>query len=132
MLIWSWEAKNADRDKYGYSDYDIGFDPCSQLSGSDGRWSKNIIIFSTDMSSSVYVDFKNKNNLVLGEGLTQGLYDITITAEEEYPFSFTQSGKRFVWILHYNGGNSFLFVNEEKIIKLKQKIQIETISILSR
>ena len=48
------------------------------------------------MSSSVYVDFKNKNNLVLGEGLTQGLYDITIIAEEEYPFSFTQSGKRFV------------------------------------
>ena len=38
---------------------------------------RNDIIFGADMSSSVYVDNKNKDILVLGEGLTQGLDDTT-------------------------------------------------------
>ena len=38
---------------------------------------RNDIIFGADMSSSVYVDNKNKDILVLGEGITQGLDDTT-------------------------------------------------------
>ena len=73
------------------------------------------------MSSSVHIDNKNKDILILGEGPTQGLDDTTLTAEAKYPINFTQSGKRFVLSLHYNGSNSFLFVNATKIYQFKAK-----------
>ena len=50
----------------------------------------------------------------------QGLDDTTLTAEAKYP-NFTQSGKRFVLSLHYNGSNSFLFVNATKVYQFKAK-----------
>ena len=49
------------------------------------------------------------------------LDDTTLTAEAKYPISFTQPRKRFVLSLHYNGSNSFLFVNATKIYQLKVK-----------
>ena len=82
---------------------------------------KNIIIFGADMNSSVHIDNKNKDILTLGEGPTQGLDDTTLTAEAKYPINFTQSGKRLVLSLHFNGSNSFLFVNATKYINSKQK-----------
>ena len=66
------------------------------------------------MSSSVHVDYKGKDILILGEGPTQGLENTTLTAEAKYPINFKQSGKRFVLSLHYNGSNIFLFVNATK------------------
>ena len=42
---------------------------------------KNVIIFGADMSSSVHVDNKGKDILILGEGPTQGLDDIILTTE---------------------------------------------------
>ena len=39
----------------------------------------------------MHVDNKNKDILVLGEGPTQSLDDITITAEAKYPINFTES-----------------------------------------
>ena len=44
---------------------------------------KNVIIFGVDISSSVRVDSKKKDILILGEGPTQGLYDATLTAEKK-------------------------------------------------
>ena len=73
------------------------------------------------MSSSVHIDNKGKDSLILGEGPTQGLDDMTLTAEAKYPISFTQSGKRFVLSLHYNGSNRFLLVNATKIYQLRNK-----------
>ena len=72
------------------------------------------MIFGADMSSFVHVDNKGKDIVICGEGPTQGLYD-TATAKVKYLISFTQSGKRFVLSLHYNGRNSFLFVNATKV-----------------
>ena len=82
---------------------------------------KNAIIFGTDMKSSVHIDNKNKDILILGEGPTQGLNGTTLTAEANYCINFTQSGKRFVLSLHYNGSNPFLFVNATKIYQFKAK-----------
>ena len=45
-----------------------------------------------------------------------------MTAGAKYPINFTKSGKRFVLSLHYNGHNSFLFVNATKIYQFKAKI----------
>ena len=73
------------------------------------------------MSSSQHVDNKGKYNLILGEGPTQELDDTTLTVESKYPINFTQSGKRFVLSLHYNGSSSFLFVNATKLYQLKAK-----------
>ena len=114
-------TKNADLDKYKYTGYGIGFDSCSEFLFTDGSYGKSVIIFGADMSSSVHVDNKEKDILILGEGPTQGLDDTTLTAEAKYPINFTQSRKRFVLSLHYNGSNSFLYVNATKVYQFKAK-----------
>ena len=40
-----------------------------------------MIIFGAYMNSSVYIDNKNKDILILDEGPTQGLNDTTLTEE---------------------------------------------------
>ena len=76
---------------------------------------KNVIVFGANMSSSVHINNKNKDISILGEGPTQGLDDTTLTSAAKYPINFTQPRKTFVSSLHYNGSNSFLFVNDTKI-----------------
>ena len=73
-------AKNIDPDKYKYSGIDIGFDRISWI---------YVIIFEVN-NSFVHFDGRNKNILVLCEGPTQGLEDVTIAAESEYPINFTE------------------------------------------
>ena len=89
-------TKNADLDKYKCTSYGIGFDSRSEFLFTDGGFEKNVIIFGADMGSSVHVDNKGKDILILGEGPTQGLDDTTLTAESKYPTIFKPSGKRFV------------------------------------
>ena len=59
--------------------------------------------------------------LILCERPIQGLDNTTLTAEAKYPINFTQPNKRFVLSLHYNGSNSFLFVNATKVYQFKAK-----------
>ena len=73
------------------------------------------------MSSSVHNDNKGKHILVLREGPTQGLDHTTLTGEGKCPINFTQSGKRFVLSLRYNGSISFLFVNNTNAYQFKAK-----------
>ena len=117
-------TKNADLKKYKYSRYSIGFDFCSEFLFTDWRFGKNVIISGTDKSSSVHIDNKSKDLLILGEGPTQALNDTILTAEAKYPINFTQSGKRFVLSLLYDGSNIFLSVNATKNINSKQKTLI--------
>ena len=88
---------------------------------SNGSYGKNVINFGVGNSSFAHIDCRNKNILALGKGPTQGLENATITAEAKYPINFTESGKRFVLSPHYNGSNSFLFVNAVKIYQFKAK-----------
>ena len=48
------------------------------------------------MSSSVHVDNKGKNILILGIGPTQGLGEHSLTAEKMYSINFTVTKKKFV------------------------------------
>ena len=73
------------------------------------------------MISSLHVDNKEKDILILGEEPTQGLDDTTLTAEAIYLINFTQPDKRFVLSLCYNGNSSFLFVNATKTYQFKAK-----------
>ena len=72
------------------------------------------------MSHSVHFDNKKKDILILGKGSTQGL-EHTLTAEKIYSISFTVSKKKFCLSLHYDGANSYLFVNGTEIYKFKAK-----------
>ena len=84
-------TKNADPDKYKYSGSSIGFDSRSEFSLFDGSMGKNVIIFGADINSSVHIDNKGKDILILGEGPTQGLDDTTLTTEAKYSINFSRS-----------------------------------------
>ena len=73
------------------------------------------------MSSSVHIDNKGKDILILGLGPTQGLGENSLTVEKICSISFTVTKKKFCLSLHYNGANSYLFVNGTEIIKFKLK-----------
>ena len=72
------------------------------------------------MSSSAHIGNKEKEILVLIKGPTQGL-EHTLTAEKMYSINFTVSKKKFCSSFHYNGANSYLFVNGTEIYKFKAK-----------
>ena len=73
------------------------------------------------MNSSIHVDNKGKDILILGIGPTQGLGEHSLTAEKMYSINFTVTKKKFCLSLHYNGANSCLFVNGIEIHKFKVK-----------
>ena len=77
---------------------------------------KNVIIFGVDTSSSVHIDNKGKDILILGEEPRQVLHDSTLTVEGRYPINFTQPNKRFVLSLTV----SYLLILS-KYINSKQK-----------
>ena len=72
------------------------------------------------MSSSAHIDNKKKNILVSGTGPTQGL-EYALIAEKIYSINFTERIIIFCLSLHYNGANSYLFVNGKEIINFKAK-----------
>ena len=83
-MFWSIKLnRNAERDKYEYRGYGIGFDSCPQFSLTDSSVGKNLIV-GVDMSSSMHIDNKNKDILILGKTTKQGLNDTTWTAIAEY------------------------------------------------
>ena len=113
-------TENADIDKYGYSGYGIGFDIRSSFLFPGDRFRQNVLIFGVDMSFSAHINNKKKDTLVLGKGQTQGL-EHNLTAEKIYSINFDVIKKKFCLSLHYNGANSYLFVNGTEIYKFKAK-----------
>ena len=73
------------------------------------------------MSSSSKIDNKGKDILILGKGPTQGLGEHSLSAEKMYSISFTKVNTKFCLSLHYNGANTYLFVNGTKIHKFTAK-----------
>ena len=71
------------------------------------------------MSCSAHFDNKKKDILVLGIEPTQRL-EHTLNAEDMYSINITVT-KNFCLSEHYNGANSYLFVNGTEIYKFKSK-----------
>ena len=122
-------TKNAtDSDKNNYKGYGICFDERSQFGHtitedgipytSNGR---NVLIFGVDMSFSVHATNRANHVYLMGDGLTQGNNDTTLYAEKKYFRNFTEPGLKFVLSLHYNGDDSYLFVNSRQELKFKAK-----------
>ena len=75
-------TKSANVNKYKYSGYVIGFDRTSRFSFPGGGNGQNLIIFEVDINSSVHVDNKGKDILILGKGPMQRLGEHSLTAEK--------------------------------------------------
>ena len=73
------------------------------------------------MSSSAKIDNKGKDILILGLGPTFGLGEKALSAEKMFSISFTKVNRKFCLSLHYNGANSYLFVNGTEIYKFTAK-----------
>ena len=58
--------------------------------------------------------------MILAKSPTQGL-EHTLSAEKMHSIDFTENNKIFSFSPHYNGANSFLFINGREIHKFKAK-----------
>ena len=113
-------TKNNDIDEYKYSGYEIGFDIKGVFSFDNG-FGRNCVTFVVDMNSSVHVDNKKKDILILGEEPTHGLEGTTLSTEKRYSINLTENNKKFCLSLHHNGADSYLLM-VQKLLNLKPKI----------
>ena len=111
-------TKNAYIDKYKYSGYSIGFNSRGSFTHPSGGYGRNVI-FGADLSSSTHGNKKRRSILVFSKDFIQGIDNTTIYAEKTYSTNFTVDNKTFCLSLHYNGDNSYLFVNGKEIINFK-------------
>ena len=57
----------------------------------------------------------------MGDRFTQGIHDTTLYVEKNYYRNFTDPSKKIMLSLHYNGDDSYLFVNGRQELKFKCK-----------
>ena len=117
-----------DYDKNNYKGYGICFDERSEFGHTitEGGFThttdaRNVLIFGADMSFSVHATNRANHIYLMGTGLTQGINDTTLYVEKNYWRNYTDPGKKFVLSLHYNGDDSYLFVNGRQELKFKCK-----------
>ena len=66
------------------------------LLSNDNEFGKSFIIFGATRSSSVHIDNKKKDILILSKDPTYGLDQTTSSAKKEYSIIFTEQNKSFV------------------------------------
>ena len=117
-----------DNSKNNYKGYGICFDERSQFGHTiteDGRAhttnGRNVLIFGVDMSFTAHATNRANHIYLMGDGLTQGINDTTLYAEKNYWRNFTDAGKKFIISFHYNGDESYFFVNGRQELKFKAK-----------
>ena len=121
-------TKNTDTSKYNYKGYGICFDEgftfshrITERGFTHTTLGRNAIIFGADMSFSVHATNRANNIYVMGDGLIQGINDTTTYAEKNYWRNFTDPSKKFIISLHYNGNESYFFVNGRQELKNVQR-----------
>ena len=116
-------TKNADTSKYAYKGYGICFDEGGTFSKGNINNRRNVLISGVDESSLVHLNNKANNIYVMGDLFVQGINDTTLYAEKVYSQNFSQASKKFALNLHYNGDDSYLFVNGKQELKFKSKTE---------
>ena len=114
-------SKNADTSKYKYEGYGICFDEGGLFSIGNINNGRNVIIFGVHENSVIHANNKVNNIFVMGDAFVQGINDTTLYAEKMCSQNFTQPSTKFVLSLHYNGDDSYLFVNCRQELKFKCK-----------
>ena len=115
-------TKNVNTSRYKYEGYGICFDGESSFSFGNRIDAKNVIIFGVNTSNSSHSTNKTQDIYVLRKDFVQGINNTTIYAENIYKTDFTEQSKTFVLSLHYNGDNSYLFVNGSQKLKFKLSV----------
>ena len=100
--------------------YGIRLDRHGFFSHPSGGTGRNKIFFGVDMSSSTKIGKRKKDILIIDKDPTQGV-EHTLSAEKMYSINFTENNKTFCLSFHYNGANSYLFVNSREFYKFKVK-----------
>ena len=121
-------TKNVDTSKYDYKGYGICFDKgghfghtITEGGSAHTTNARNVLIFGADMSFSSHANNRANNIYIMGELFIQGINNTTIYAEKKFYRNFTDPGKKFILSLHYNGDDSYLFVNGRQELKFKCK-----------
>ena len=121
-------TKNTDTLKYDFKGHGICFDKRSEFGHTitEGGFThttdaRNVLIFGADMSFSVHKTNRASHIYVMGTGFTQGIHDTMLYAEKNFYRNFINPGKKFMLSLHYNGDDSYLFVNGRQELKFKCK-----------
>ena len=116
-------TKNADTGKYKYKGYGICFDEGGSFSKGNINNGRNVLMFGVHENSLIHANNKANNSYVMGDLFVQGINDTTLYAEKMYSQNFTQPPKKFILSLHYNGDDSYLFVNGKQELKFKAKTE---------
>ena len=82
---------------------------------------RNVLIFGVHENSVIHSNNKVNNIYIMADGFVKGINDTTLYAEKIYSQNFTAVDQKFVLSLHYNGDNSYLFVNGTQELKFKAK-----------
>ena len=121
-------TKNTDTSKYNCKGYGICFDEGGTFGHAitEGGFAhttnaRNVLIFGVDMSFSIHATNRANHIYVMGTEFVQGINDTIIYAEKNFYRNFTDPGKKFLLSLHYNGNNSYLFVNGRQELNFKCK-----------
>ena len=115
-------TKNAtDTSKHKYEGYGICFDEGGTFSKGGINNRRNVLIFRVHESSLVHKNNKANNIYVMGDLFVQCINDTTLYVEKLYSQNFTAVNKKFVLNLHYNGDDSYLFINGKRELKFKAK-----------
>ena len=100
-----------------WSGYDLAFGIKDYVHTESVKNAKNLIILGADTSD---VDKTTENNiLVLGKGSVSITRTETIELKKEIKTNCTITNEKLVLSLHYNGDDSYLFVNGIQQYKLK-------------
>ena len=108
-------TNNAHHYKYGHSSYSIRFYALSQFSLSVSEFGNIVVTCGLKNNFSVYTVNREKEILALDEEPMDDLDNTSITPKAKYIFKITKPRKKISFRIHYNAGNSFLYVNCMKI-----------------
>ena len=104
-----------------YDGIGVFFDATGNYVGTGLDQLRNLIIYGVDMKNSAYATNKKHHIYILDKCFTQGLqYGAAIYAEYDYiKVNGSQVNKKSILSVHYNGDNSYLFINGVKQFQFK-------------
>ena len=108
-----------DYNKKKWSGYGVALGKQHYLHKDSGKNANNLIILETDLSDSNDEETKKSNILILGKGSVQ-INNTTIQAKSKLKTNCTLPQK-LILSVHYNGDDSYLFVNNIQQYKFKAK-----------
>ena len=110
-----------DTSNHKYEGYGICFDEGGMFSMGNINNGRNVLIFGVHENSVIHSNDKANNIFIMDDGFVQGIKNTTLYAEKTYSQNLTAVNKKFALSLHYNGDDSYLFVNGKQELKFKAK-----------